>query len=182
MKEIHLDNKSNKIKSLKKIPTGKYNNVRFDIDYGQSTAITGGNDWCPNGSFISTVVFDNISLCQSKCNKSSYVNYGGVCYGGCIGILRIDSVTYSEYLIVAFFSCYINYPGPFNNIGTCESYIADFEWKTSNGFFCSDGFCSPAGYSAESGTYPKYCDIPSGSSSCCPTDNCNAFDCTDANC
>lgn len=57
-KEIRVDNKSDKIK---KIPKGVYNNVRFDIDYGQSIAECNHNApgtstcWCPKNSVISAM-------------------------------------------------------------------------------------------------------------------------------
>ena len=187
-KEIHLNNKLNKIKSLKKIPTGKYKNVRFDID--SSYTYGGTTEWCPIGSSISTTFGSEICYCQSYCNKPSYEKYGGVCYGGCVGTIGIGGNIYSEYLVVYLFACYINYPVPFNRIGFCDSYAADFEWINSNGVSCTNSTteinsCIPATFFNESndgGTPPPPCYIASGNSWCCPTDNCNAFDCGDNNC
>ena len=105
-KEIHLDNKSNKMEKLKKIPEGKYKNVRFDIDNGQSESqycdnAVGGQStcWCPKDSvissvsfvppWISTCVYDNCASGWSKndtlyaCfidNECNWCSYEG-CWG-----------------------------------------------------------------------------------------------------
>jgi len=178
-KEIHIDNKLNKIKSLKKIPTGKYKNVRFDIDYGY--VYQGNTEWCPVGSSIYVATqFGGIDSCQSYCNARSYQKYLGVCYGGCDGTLEIDGSSYSEYLVLSLLACYTNYPACCYEIRVPNSYSPNFYWVTSNGVICSgDGSnsCLPATFLNNDSNQGTPCYIAPGNSWCCPTENCDAFDC-----
>ena len=87
MKEIQLDKKSNKMKKLKKIPTGKYKNVRFDVDCdGTGQGNSDGSDSCPAGYNISSWGLGGIEYCIKAC-KPGYDAGGGinndVCYGQC---------------------------------------------------------------------------------------------------
>ena len=96
---------------IKKIPTGMYKRVRFDIDdyesYGNSvgclpmqvtTTVDGpvtGNKftcYCPGGSSITTMAgglykgfggFQQIEICRWNCRSDYPYLTGGVCYSGC---------------------------------------------------------------------------------------------------
>ena len=88
-KEIYLDKKSNKMKQLKKIPNGEYNNVRFDIDCdGTGQGNSSGLDSCPAGYNISSWGMYGIDFCIKACD-SGYDAGGGLlndqCYGYCEG-------------------------------------------------------------------------------------------------
>ena len=87
MKEIQLDKKLNKMKKLKKIPTGKYKNVRFDVDCdGSGQGNSSGSDSCPAGYNISSWGVYGIAYCIKACDPG-YDAGGGinndVCYGQC---------------------------------------------------------------------------------------------------
>ena len=126
-KEIEIDNKSDKTKKMKKIPTGKYKNVRFDIDYGQTTqacnnSVPSTTCWCPKGTVIATLSVDWIGLCQyTDCPAGYPYKHGVVCYAGC---------------------------GSCNSVGLCcfdgckgcgckgEYLLPSIIWGDSDGYFC----------------------------------------------
>jgi hypothetical protein len=98
-KEIQLDNKSEKMKKLKKIPLGKHRNVRFDIDYGQSITnvscngdnifgmVPGGGTsscFCPSGTSIFSLDTNWISRCVYDCPSGYYLT-GNICSSACSG-------------------------------------------------------------------------------------------------
>ena len=90
-KEIQLDNKSDKMKKLKKIPKGEYKNVRFDIDYGNSSVCLQNNVnkyecSCPSGYYITQMGWYEddwiIFSCTEWCD-SGYHNSAGFCWEDC---------------------------------------------------------------------------------------------------
>jgi hypothetical protein len=156
-KEIQLDNKSEKMKKLKKIPLGKHKNVRFDIDYGQSITnvscngdnifgmVPGGGTsscFCPSGTSIFSLDTNWISRCVYDCPSGYYLN-GNICSSACSGE--------NEYS--AGFACWkhhnCGFVWPFEH---CDCpYIAfwkhtfpenTFNWNGSNGGY----ICNANGY------------------------------------
>jgi len=116
-KEIHVDNKFEKMKKLKKIHKGEHKNVRFDIDYGQSTTAcdvqAGYNTtcYCPANSVVTTRGVNWIQFCEYNS-----------CYDGgtdCLGICW-HHTSYWPY-----------WPyGPYS-----RSHL----WDTIPGYFCNPG-------------------------------------------
>ena len=159
-KEILVNNNNNnseKMKKLKKIPLGKYKNVRFDIDYGNSIADgvcnqgAGGYSkcYCPAGTYITTMAVNYIGYCMNDCPAGQH-NYAGSCYTNC------DSVYYTDACCACSQECTgdawsvgidcdkhgwlgIPYPAYLKHIysiyiqGTPKS----FQWGSSDGYFCN---------------------------------------------
>jgi hypothetical protein len=93
-KEILVNNNSEQMEKLKKIPKGEYKNVRFDIDYGQSIGgVCNGNVGgdlgtstcsCPANSYITTMGANWIDLCQydscTAAGRGSWTDVADVCW------------------------------------------------------------------------------------------------------
>ena len=180
-KEILVNNNSEKMKKLKKIPLGKYKNVRFDIDYGNS--IEGGvcngslgtsTCYCPAGSFITTMAVEYIGYCMNDCPAGQH-NYAGSCYTNC------DSGYYTDACCACSQECTgdswsvgidcdkhgwlgIPYPAYLKHIysiyiqGTPKS----FQWGSSDGYFCNT-----EGYRyLPTGGVPGICGVENGITTC----------------
>ena len=146
-KEIHLDNKSNKMEKLKKIPEGKYKNVRFDIDYGQSTdscnEIASGESecWCPKDSVISTLYLALpgwISTCIYSNCAPGFNKLGPTCFenSGC------DWCSYEGCWSNGIGSCWRHtdrWPHCVYSPGIYEykSYTLIATWDKIPGYFCN---------------------------------------------
>lgn len=87
-KEINIinDSKSDKVKKIfKKLPIGKYQNVRFDIDNIQEGACGGYGSsscecWCPNNFYVSGIASTLDFDCQQNRCNTNYDSSGDYCY------------------------------------------------------------------------------------------------------
>lgn len=87
-KEINIinDSKSDKVKKIfKKLPIGKYQNVRFDIDYSQDGACDSYGSsscecWCPNNTYVSGIASTLDFYCQQNTCNTNYDSSGDICY------------------------------------------------------------------------------------------------------
>lgn len=153
-KEILVNNKSIKMKKLKQIPTGKYKNVRFDIDYGQSITNVSCNDsasegtntcYCPSGSYITTLDVSWIGTCEwDSCTAAER--------GGWDDLADVCWYTYNGYCDwCSYEDCYCvwgacwrhtdNWPHAAYSVGiykyVIESYPLSQLWDDVPGYFCN---------------------------------------------
>ena len=154
-KEIHYPTK---MKCMKKIPTNKkYKRVRFDIDYGQSTSGSIDGDavlWCPNNTYITTIVGPSIGYCMFDCD-SGYSHKAGECYTGCdnSGTIGYESTNPESCVGGGCAGCWEVLPCcwkcAYDSLGTCwpwspccpNGYIpTSIKYGTNNaGYSCSNG-------------------------------------------
>ena len=143
--EIHLDNKSDEMKKLK---TGKYKNVRFDIDYGRSRSCgrSQGTCYCPIGSTIST--YDpstgDIVLCIDNC-PPGWDNIADVCYSPCQDWGGCNR---------RWIECWSGWTPCHHPQWVHTSVPTTFSWD-NGGYSCGDGyFCDDAGNQCNPTTSP----------------------------
>jgi hypothetical protein len=82
-KEINIINdcKSDKVtKIFKKLPIGKYHNVRFDIDDSQYTSCASCECWCPNNAYVYTNTSTFGLWCQQNICTTNYTSVADICY------------------------------------------------------------------------------------------------------
>ena len=197
-KEIKLVGKvkySNSV--IKKIPTGNYNNVRFDIDdfevYGNSVGchpfkqsvsekMSNMECFCPNESKVTTLknTFDitYIDYCRDDC-RSGYSLEGGSCWEGCNR--SEDDFSFGlccyKHNYVYVWGIYI---GDFATkpAGYCKNWYVprSFTWNDSEGYLCWNKnqtnlrYCTTSKEFSTDETPSDVCDVNTVIANyCCPS-------------